>query len=113
MICEGTGEINPERVAAATKNWMCVDCGNPASSFYRVRNSVWRETGVKEGKLCIPCLDRRVRQQLGRPLRIEDFPDTHPVNHQIHIGYRMALEDLKDAERELMEEETRAAQLSR
>jgi len=96
-VCEGSGTIDPEKYTEAIKRWLCIDCGNHAGHFYRVRNSVWRSAGMSSGSrsgfLCIPCLAKRVYKNTGRALCIEDFPLTAPVNQALHMGYRLGLAD--------------------
>lgn len=95
VVCEGSGVMDPEKYEAAIRRWLCVDCGNHSGAFYKVRNSLWRSVVLDDRKvqLCIPCLDRRVQEKLGRRLLIEDFPITVPINHAIHLGYRLGLQD--------------------
>jgi hypothetical protein len=69
---------------------LCKDCGmdtTPSSNgqrgfrykgrweYYMVHNSVWAAAGMRDGFLCIGCLETR----LGRELNRDDFPDM-PIN---------------------------------
>lgn len=44
--------------------------------WYMVRDELWAEAGMKDGFLCVGCLEARI----GRPLNRLDFPDDLPVN---------------------------------
>ncbi len=58
----------------------------------RARAKNW-PSNVVFGLLCLRCLSMR----LGRPLRIEDFPNV-PINLPIRVGYQMGLDASRKTE---------------
>lgn len=55
-----------------TNNFTCLDCRANTlylGEYYMVEDEVWKEAKMKEGMLCIDCLEKRI----GRTLKCEDF----------------------------------------
>lgn len=89
----------------------CLECDCP----YQIEGLVWKQawptfhedvqalvnrarakffpSGVVSGRLCLKCLSMR----LGRPLRIEDFPNV-PINLPIRVGYQMGMDASRKTE---------------
>ncbi len=79
----------------------CVDCGidtTPCTGkrgcrhkgrweWYMVHNHLWARAGMRDGFLCIGCLEKR----LGRALQRADFTEA-PVNDPGHLWHTARLE---------------------
>lgn len=61
----------------------CDECDRliDKANYYMVTNAIWRDHGVGNGMLCLPCLEQR----MGRSLVIDDFSDC-PLNQKFLIN---------------------------
>ena len=58
---------------------VCADCGTDTTphyggwEYYMVHNTIWSRAGMKDGFLCIGCLEARI----GRKLEPSDFANVY------------------------------------
>ena len=83
-----------EMLARTKEKYLCKDCRVAYPTPYMATEEVWRfahngEDGNK-GVLCLSCLSSRLR----RPLVIEDFLESLPINDGIYAGYQMGLREV-------------------
>jgi hypothetical protein len=84
-----------KKVMSGLSRLECAVCGRVNGfDFYMVRDSVWKEAGLRrDASSCLDCLERK----LGRGLDIQDFDMGKPMNRPLVFGYRMARGELKRA----------------
>ena len=64
----------------------CIACNKEVDDLYMVRDDVWQNAGWNKGVAHLECLERK----LERPLALEDFDESLPVNKLIFFGARLA-----------------------